>query len=167
MSFISSALAEQTAFSQTAATSDEQKSQTSPIRVAPKSKASGAKRARNVFFDDRGFQDESEEYNQLLHNVDGGVILRKKKFPTPPIDIDDPTFNWVYDEKLHGDKLTKELDISHLSKEEADALVSLIKEYWCVFDDRGTFVPVRNYECIIDTGTAAPIAIRRIRYGPR
>ena len=53
----------------------------SPIRVSPKSKASGAKRARNVFFDDRGFPDESQAYDQLLHNVDGGVILRKKKFP--------------------------------------------------------------------------------------
>jgi hypothetical protein len=49
--------------------------QTSPIRVSPKSKTSGAKRARNVFFNDRGFPDQSEEYDQLLHNIDGGVIL--------------------------------------------------------------------------------------------
>ena len=60
-----------------------------------------------------------------------------------------------------------ELDVSHLARDEAAALVSLIQKYWCVFDDRGTFVPVRNYECIIDTGTASPIAIKRIRYGPR
>ena len=120
-----------------------------------------------MFYDDRGFPDESDEYDQLLHNVDGGVILRKKKFPIPLLDVDDPTFNWVYDDALHGEKLKTELDVSHLGKDEAEALVSLIKEYWCVFDDRGTFVPVCNYECIIDTGTAAPIAIKRIRYGPR
>ena len=141
--------------------------QTNPIRVSPKSKASGAKRARNVFFDDRRFPDESEEYDQLLYNIDGGVNLRKKKFPTPPLEIDNPTFNWVYCDDLHGKKLKTELDVSHLAKYEAEALVTFIKEYWCVFDDRGMCVPVRNYECIIATGTASPIAIKQIRYRPR
>ncbi len=139
----------------------------SPIRVSPKSKASNAKRARNVFYDNRGFPDESEAYDELLHNIDGGVILRKKKFPTPPLDVEDPAFNWVYSDELHGDKLKTELDLSHLDADKVAALVALIKQYWCVFDDQGTFVPVRNYECIIDTGTASPIAIKRIRYGPR
>ena len=120
-----------------------------------------------MFYDNRGFPDESEAYDELLHNIDGGVILRKKKFPTPPLDVEDPAFNWVYSDELHGDKLNTELDLSHLDADKAAALVALIKQYWCVFDDQGTFVPVRNYECIIDTGTASPIAIKRIRYGPR
>ncbi len=120
-----------------------------------------------MFYDNRGFPDESEAYDELLHNIDGGVILRKKKFPTPPLDVEDPAFNWVYSDELHGDKLKTELDLSHLDADKAAALVALIKQYWCVFDDQGTFVPVRNYECIIDTGTASPIAIKRIRYGPR
>ena len=64
-------------------------------------------------------------------------------------------------------KLKTELDVSLLAKDEAEALVTLIKEYWCVFDNRGTSIPVCNYKCIIDTGTASPIAIKRIRYGPR
>ncbi len=118
-----------------------------------------------MFFDDRGFPDELEEYDQLLHNIEGGVILWKKKFPTPPLDIVDPTFNWVYCDDLHGEKLKTELDVSHLAKDEAEALVTLIKEYWCVFDNRGTFILVCNYKCIIDTGTASSIAIKRIRYG--
>jgi hypothetical protein len=46
------------------------------------------------------------------------------------------------------------------------ALLNVIKKYWCVFDKRGTFTPVCNYECIINTGTAAPIAIKKILYGP-
>ena len=43
----------------------------------------------------------------------------------------------------------------------------LIKKYWSVFDDKGVFVPVKNYECVIDTGDAKPIAIKKILYGPR
>ncbi len=43
------------------------------------------KMARNVFYDDRGFPDETNAYNNLLHNVDGGVVLRKKKFDAPPL----------------------------------------------------------------------------------
>jgi hypothetical protein len=34
-----------------------------------------------------------------------------------------------------------------------------------VFDNRGTFTPIRFYECVIDTGTAAPISIKKINYG--
>ncbi len=29
------------------------------------------------------------------------------------------------------------------------------------------FVPVRNYECVIDTGSARPIAVKKILYGER
>jgi hypothetical protein len=36
-----------------------------------------------------------------------------------------------------------------------------------VFDDRGTFIPVRNYQCVIDTGSARPIAVKKTHYGPR
>ena len=30
----------------------------------------------------------------------------------------------------------------------------------------GVWVPVKNYECVIDTGDASPIAVKNIRYGP-
>jgi hypothetical protein len=121
----------------------------------------------NVFFDNPGFPDDSNEYNKLLHNINGGVILQKKKFPAPPIHAVNPVFNWEYSNELHGDKLWTNLDISHLSPEHAAALLNVIKKHWCVFDKHSTFMPVRNYECIIDTGTAAPIAIKKIPYGPR
>jgi hypothetical protein len=135
-------------------------SSSSPIRVSPKPKVQGAKRSKNIFFDNRGFPNESEEYTQLLHNIDGGIILRKKKFPTPPLDNIDPEFNWVYLEELHGEKLRTGLDLSHLLPEQAAALLTLIKEFWCIFDECSTFIPVHNYECIIDTGTSRPIAIK-------
>jgi hypothetical protein len=34
-----------------------------------------------------------------------------------------------------------------------------------VFDKKGVFIPVKNYECMIDTGTARPIAVKKILYG--
>ncbi len=59
-------------------------SESAPIRVAPKPKSKSNKKARNVFYDDRGYPDESDEYDSLLHNIDGGVILQKRSFPHPP-----------------------------------------------------------------------------------
>jgi hypothetical protein len=93
--------------------------------------------------------------------------LRKKKSPTPPIDVDDPTFNYVFTKELHEEVLRSQLGLSHLLPEDANALLAVIKEYCCVFDERGTFTPVQNYQCIIDTGTAKPIAVKKILYGPQ
>jgi hypothetical protein len=106
-------------------------------------------------------------YNTLLHNINSGVIHRKKKFPSPPIDVVDPVFNWEYSDELHGDKLRTDLDVFHLSPEYVATLIKVINKYWCVFNERGLFTPIPNYECIINTGTAAPIAIKKILYGPR
>ncbi len=36
-----------------------------------------------------------------------------------------------------------------------------------MFDGKGVFVPVKNHECVIDTGTAQPIAVKKILYGER
>ncbi len=43
----------------------------------------------------------------------------------------------------------------------------MIWKYWAVFDDRGVFVLVKNYECMIDTGDSPPIAIKKIQYGTK
>ena len=48
--------------------------------------ACSSKKSGNVFCDNRGHPDESDDFDQLLHTINGGTILRKKKFPTPPID---------------------------------------------------------------------------------
>jgi hypothetical protein len=34
-----------------------------------------------------------------------------------------------------------------------------------VFDGKGVFVPVKNYVCVINTGNARPIAVKKILYG--
>jgi hypothetical protein len=41
--------------------------------VAPKPKCH--KQLQNIFLDDRGFLDQSDEYNHVLHNIDGGGNL--------------------------------------------------------------------------------------------
>ncbi len=43
----------------------------------------------------------------------------------------------------------------------------LVKKYWPVFDKNGVFVPVKHYECVINTGDSPPITIKKILYGPK
>jgi hypothetical protein len=46
-----------------------------PIQVTPKPKRQ--RRLKNIFLDDRGFPDQFDKFDQLLHNFDGGPVLRK------------------------------------------------------------------------------------------
>ncbi len=124
----------------------------SPIRVAAKNKSRG--KLRNAFMDDRGFPNQSDKYDTLLHNVDGGPILRKLKHPAPPLDVLNPSFHFPFDEALHGNRLREQLDLSHLDPSIQLKVTDLINEFWSVFDERGVWVPVKNYECAIDTGNA-------------
>ena len=125
------------------------------------------RRIKNVFIDDRGFPDLSNEYDTLLHNVDGGPVLGKLKHSPPPLDVADPSFNFQYEEAVHGEIFRNRLDLSHLDQGLQDTIYALIRKYWSVFDDRGVFVPVKNYECVIDTGDCPGIAIKKIQYGAK
>jgi hypothetical protein len=42
----------------------------------------------------------------------------------------------------------------------------LLQKYWSVFNDKGQFAPVKDYQCVINTGTARPISVKKIHYGP-
>ncbi len=136
-----------------------------PIRVAAKQKEHGC--LKNVFMDDRGFPDQSDEFDTLLHNIDGGKILRKLKHPPPSIDVPDSPFHFTFDESIHGARLKEQLDLSHLDPPTQLVVINLIKKYWSVFDEHGAWVPVQNYECVINTGNAPPIAVKKIQYGPK
>ena len=46
-------------------------------------------------------------------------------------------------------------------------IYSLIREFRSVFNSNGNFVPVKYYECIINTGNAWPIAVKKILHGKR
>jgi hypothetical protein len=136
----------------------------SPIRVADKSRS--CRCIKNIFIDDRGFPDQSDEFDVLLHNINGNPVLRKLKHPPPQIGSVDPMFLFAYDEALHGERLQRDLDLSHLEVTLQQMLYALVQKYWSVFDERGVFVPVCNYKCVINTGDAHPIAVKKIMYGP-
>jgi hypothetical protein len=136
-----------------------------PIRVTPKTRGNAGKQ-KNVFIDNQGFPDQSNEFDSLLHNVDGGTILRKCKHPDPSLDSINPRFHAVYDEKLDSKQLRKNINLSHLDASLQSKIYGLIKKYWSVFSAKGQFVPVKDYSCIINTGKAKPIAVKKIHYGP-
>ncbi len=110
------------------------------IHVTPKPKS--CRKLQNIFYDDRGFPNQSDEFDHLLKNIEGGVILCKKKHPQPPLDVDDHTFNYKFDEALHATKIKSELLLDHLSPADAAEVVALIKQYWTVFNERGTFTTI-------------------------
>jgi hypothetical protein len=58
-----------------------------PIRVAPKAKS--RRQIKNVFIDDQGFPDQSDDFDVLLHNIDGGPVLQKLRHLAPPLDKPD------------------------------------------------------------------------------
>jgi hypothetical protein len=67
----------------------------------------------------------------------------------------------------HREHLHQELDLSHLDPPIHDQVYKLLQKYWSVFDKKGLFVPVKDYQCSINTGSARPICVKKINYGPR
>ncbi len=120
-----------------------------------------------MFVDNQRFPDQSDKYNMLLHDIDGRTILRKMKLPPPPLDVVDPKFHFPFNEALHCKRLCAQLGLSHLDPSIQLKVTALDKKYWSVFDERGEWVPVWNYKCMIDTGNAHPIAVKKIQYGPK
>jgi hypothetical protein len=137
-----------------------------PIRVAPRPKR--RKLIQNAVFDHRGFPDQSDDYDWLLTNVDGSTVLRKLIHPAPDLNGPvDPRFHSVFVPEQHESVMRKALDLSHLTLDVQNQVYSIIREFWSVFDEKGFFVPVKNYECVIDTGDAHPIAVRKILYSEK
>jgi hypothetical protein len=135
-----------------------------PIHIARKMRG---KRKSNVFLDDRGFLDQSHEFDLILHNTKGGPILCKHKHPAPPLKDVDPPIEAQYNEAHHGEQLHSDLDLSHLDPPNSNHVYSLLQKYWTVFDDKGLFILVKVYKCSIDTGSARPVCVKKISYDPR
>jgi hypothetical protein len=57
--------------------------------------------------------------------------------------------------------------LSHIPPTLQEKLDSIISDHWLVFDKKGVLIPVKNYECVIDTSTEWPIAVKKILYGKR
>jgi hypothetical protein len=135
-----------------------------PIRVARKVKG---KKQSNVFLDNRGYPNQSHEFDVILHNVKGGPILCQRKHPALPIDNIDQRFLSHYDKARQGVKLLQELNLSHLNPTVCNKVYQLLQKYWSIFDDKGEFTSIKDYTCLIDTGNAHPICVKKINYGPR
>jgi hypothetical protein len=134
-----------------------------PIQVAARVRG---KKHQNVFYDNQGYPNLSHEFDMILHNIDGGTILRKRKHPAPPLDEVDLNFFVKYNEADHGATLCKLLDLLHLPTHIQQQVYCLLQKYWSVFDNKGQFVPVKDYQCVIDTGSARPISVKKVHYGP-
>jgi hypothetical protein len=140
--------------------------ESSPIRVDPKPKR--CKRLQNIFLDDRGFADQSNNYNHVLHGVDRGPILQKLCHPQPDLDAPINSSNYLpFVAEKHKALMHNDMDLSHLNPALQKQIYTIIHEYWSVFNKKGVFVLVRNYECVIDTGYARLITVKKIHYGKR
>ncbi len=104
----------------------------------------------------------------MLHDIDGGPILRKLKHPKPDLNAPpDPAYHSPFIPEKHKAQMCQDMDLLHLDPDLHEQVYSLIHKFWSVFNGKGVFVPVKNYECIIDTGNARPIAVKKILYGER
>ena len=121
-----------------------------------------------MFLEDQGFPDQSNEYDHLLHSIDGGTVLQKLRHSMSDLNGPvNPSSNYPFIPEEHDDIMRKKVDVSHLDLDQQTKVYDLIREFWPLFDKWGVFVPVKNYECVIDTGTAHPIAVKKILYGER
>jgi hypothetical protein len=138
----------------------------SPIRVDPKPKC--RKHLQNVFLDNRGLADQSDNYNHVLHGVDGGPILWKLCHPQPDLDAPiNSSYYLPFAAKKHKALMRTDMDLSHLNPALQEQIYTIIHEYWSVFDKKGVFVLVSFYECVIDTRSTHPIGVKKILYGKR
>jgi len=79
----------------------------------------------------------------------------------------DPSFDHPFIPEGHEEILRKKVNVSHLHPDQQTQVYDLICKFWPVFDEHGVFVPVKIYECVIDTGNAHHIAVKKILYGER
>jgi hypothetical protein len=93
--------------------STAQADKVTPVRVAPKAKQ--RKRLQKVFLDDRGFPDQSDDYDHVLHNIDGGPILHKLKHPVLDLNTPvEPVFFSEFIPEKHEAQMRQDVDLSHL-----------------------------------------------------
>ncbi len=60
-----------------------------------------------------------------------------------------------------------DMDLLHLKPDLQERIYDVIRRHWSLFDEQGVFVPVKHYECVIDTGNSQLIAVKKILYGKR
>ena len=110
----------------------------------------------------------SDNYNHMLHGIGGGPILRKLWHPKPDLSAQmDPCYYLLFIPENHKAIMKRDMDLSHLEPNLQENIYHILRRHWSVFDEKGVFVPVKHYECVIDTGNSRPIAVKKILYGKR
>jgi hypothetical protein len=108
----------------------------------------------------------SDDYDHVLHDIDGGPILRKLRHPKPDLSAPmDPLYYLPFIPEKHKAIMKHDMDLSHLEPILQERIYDVIRRHWSLFDEKGVFVPVKHYECVIDTGNSWPIAVKKILYG--
>jgi hypothetical protein len=101
--------------------------ESSSIRVDPKPKRS--RRLQNMFLDNRGFPDQSNDYDHVLHGTDGGPILWKLRHPQLDLDaLVDPFYYLPFIAEKHKDLMRKDIDLSHLDPTLQEKIYTIIPE---------------------------------------
>ncbi len=99
-----------------------------PICVTLKPKCH--RKLQNVLLDDRGFPDQSDEYDHLLHSIDGGTVFRKLRHPMPDLNGPiDPSFDHPFIPEEHEEILRKKVNVSHLHPDQQTQVYDLICEF--------------------------------------
>jgi hypothetical protein len=124
------------------------------------------KRKANAYIDDRGHPDWQAEWDWLQEPHYGQILCKRRRLHEMRDSID-PAFDVPFDQAKHGDYLKETLHLDHLPLNKQTQVTNLIKKYWGVFRPEGMSIPVLDYECNIDTGTAAPVRCKRTNYGPQ
>ncbi len=96
-----------------------------PIWVAPKPKR--CKHLNNNFLDDRGFPDVSDEYDHMLHDINGGPILRKLCHPRPNLSAPVNPLNYsLFILEKHKAIMKCDMDLSHLDPNPQEMIYNVI-----------------------------------------
>jgi hypothetical protein len=77
----------------------------------------------------------------------------------------DPLYYPPFISANHEAIMRKDMDLSHLDPAPQERIYDTICRHWSDFDEKGVFVPVKHYKCVIDTGNAWPITVKKILYG--
>jgi hypothetical protein len=89
-------------------------------------------------------------------------VLRKLRHLMPDLNGPiDPSFDYPFIPEENDKILWMKVNVSHLHPDQQTQVYDLIREFWPAFDKRGVFLPVKNYDCVIDTGNACPIAVKK------
>ena len=123
------------------------------------------KRKKPNLFREINLPDELDGFDFLFQKTKGKVISKSSKKVISSNDIS-PEFQLKYNENLHGKELKSRLkfhsDTDPIGKHR---ITELIKAYWCCFCKANVQIPIRNYECHIDTGKSKPTVAKNIRFG--